>query len=779
MHKFILILFLANLAMAAEINDPLKNGSTGNVRGGRFSDNGWTTLSKTDAIEWQIPTAPNGKISFDVTGLYGSNTIFPNLDENGDEDMHYTLFNMYDQDPDDEWYGKVINGIKLWHNPYKAIMHVFGYVVGDQYKWQHGRFRLNVAAFNGGYDDDPHAFEIEYGPVDWQKDHTFHMELVWGEGKMEYFVDGQKMVSCDYSSFGEEYAPPHHALRLGSSLGCKGFGHQVPLDVTFSNFVFERYKDETAPHVVRCTPRDQKAKLDEYIAVIYDEAVKEFTPSIQPDVAGEFKQIGNTIVFDAEELMQPQTRYMVSLSNCKDAAGNVADPFEFTFETHQPFTTTVPLYGVFEYVDTNPLGTHMFEGPTQTKQITGFDDGDWWKIRMAPTEVGTWKTEINGKEISFECTPSNLYHVKRSEDNPYTFEKTNGEPWAWKGETSWRAFTHLLPLESRYKEYIDLRKSQGYTCVQSIVVSYINGDAFWANEGGTAFELFSDGKNYDKWNSDYYRWIDRRIEYANSQDMVPVILFTWAQEFVKFSDEQFKNFIEYLAARWSAYNIIWVLSGEYNEVYSENGLSPEVWKQHGHTLYNADPYKHLISLHPSGRGSSREFHAEPWFGFIMQQWPINYAQHIAEDRQYNLPVVNAEYAYADWHENDDVGRGAWQIFIKGGFYTAGFFHTFAPDKGGWDLEANAREQQAVQVLNEFMDTIPWWTMQPEGDRLTNGQEFLIYNEKGEELPLPNGDVIRFNPKTGKKAEPSTEHVIYISPVDNTPPMVVENISINE
>jgi hypothetical protein len=369
--------------------------------------------------------------------------------------------------------------------------------------------------------------------------------------------------------------------------------------------------------------------------------------------------------------------------------------------------------------------------------------------------------------------------VKRSEKNPYTFETTNGEPWAWKGETSWRAFTHLLPLESRYKDYLDLRKSQGYTCVQSIVVSYINGDAFWANEGGTAFEVHSGGKNYDKWNPGYYKWIDRRIEYANSIDMVPVILFTWAQEFVKFSDEQFKNYIEYLAARWSAYNIVWVISSEYNEVYSENNLSPEVWKQHGKTLYNADPYKHLISLHPSGRGSSKEFHAEPWFGFIMQQWPINYTQHIEEDLQYNLPVVNAEYAYAGYHDNDDVGRGAWQIFIKGGFYTAGFFHTFAPDKGGWDLEANAREQKAVQTLNEFIDTIPWWTMQPEGDRLSNGVEFIIYNEKGHDLALPDGLVQRIDPKTGDRADPTTEHVIYISPPDNTPPMIVETIMISE
>jgi len=780
MKKLIhILLFLSTTLFSSEINNSLLGSSTGSVHGGVFTSTGWTTTSSYDAIEWEIETATYGKVSFDVSGLYASNYVFPNVGKNGDEDIHYTLFNMYDLDPENEWYGKWINGTRQWHNPYKMIAHIFGYTPGDQYKWKHGRFRLNVAAFHGGYDDDPNAFEIDYGPIEWVKDHFYHIDIEWGAGKFVYKIDGNIKVECDYSSFGKEYDPPHHALRLGSSLGCKGFGHQVPIGVTFKNFAFDRYEDKNAPSVVRYYPNKEECKLDEFISIVYDEPIKSFTASIDPPISGSFVVIGNAIVFEQKELMEKNTKYTVT-AQASDAFGNTSEVRSINIATSDGYAMIVQKFGISEFVLKDRTDPIVFYGPSDSIKISCFDDGNWYKIRMAPTEIGTWTADINGERMSFECIESNLYHVKRSESNPYIFEKTTGKPWLWIGETSWRAFTSTIPFESRYKEYMDLRRSQGHTCVQSIVVSYINGDAFWSNEGGPAFDLSSGRKNYDKLNPDYYKWIDRRIEYANSIDIVPVIFITWAQEFVKFSNEQFKNYIEYLAARWSAYNIIWVISGEYNEVYSENNLSPEVWKQHGKTLYNADPYKHLISLHPSGRSSSKEFHDDSWFGFIMQQWPINYAQHITEDRQYDLPVVNAEYAYAGYHDNDDFRRGAWDIFTAGGFYTTGYYKTFAPDKGGYDIKANAAEQKAITVANNFIKSIPWWTMEPIGERkLSNGFELLYFSKNGDTVDPQDGVPVLIDTKTGTVSSGNGEHVIYVKQKDVFPPEKIGILHISE
>ncbi|MBN1466474.1 DUF4038 domain-containing protein [candidate division KSB1 bacterium] len=706
-----------------EIDDPLTTGSTvGRQGGGIYTEKGWKTETRWDHIQYDIETCSHGKIEFDVQGLYASNQVFPNeLYYQGqlisNEDMHYTLFNMWDRDESDEWYGKTINGIRQWHNPWKLLLHIFGYVEGDQWKWQHGRFRLNVSAYQGGYDDDPHAFELEYGPITWQKEHIYHVRLEWGHGQMSYYIDDQLYQHVDYSSFGTEYAPPYHSMRLGSAeSGCKGMEMQVPQQITYANFKFFRQSESSAPFVQDFTPGDNA----------------------------------------------------------------VERPFTASFSTGSADQRQVEKFGIFElaivapgisgnkYVDVSLRG--VFQGPTQRIEINGFwNGGDVYQVRMMPTEVGTWSYSLSGshsafdKSGSFTVTESNRKgHIHVNPDNPYTFIWDDGTPWMWKGETSWRLFTHLYPYESRFKEYIDLRHEQGFNVVQAIVVSYINGDAFWANEGGVAFQLTQSGKDYDRLNPGYFQWLDRRIEYMNSLGMAPVIFFTWAQEFVKFSEAQFAAFCDYMVARFSAYNVFWCLSGEHSEVYDDFGLLPSVWRQHGRHVAATDPYAHPITLHPGGKvRSSAEFGADEWFGFVMQQTPDFHAM-IARDRIYSKPVVNGEYAYAGWTEDDNSLRtGAWEIFTAGGYATAGFFTTFAPDKGGYDLNANAQQQQEMMVFHEFTQRLQWWSMQPNDALVSTGhciadpgREYVVYSRNGGSVELNlaavNGEIDMqwFNPRTG-------------------------------
>lgn len=786
--------FVADIVRAeyvVEINEAYAGGKTsGQVNGGTWTSEGWKTRTRNDYIQFDIKTCPYGRIEFDVKGLYASAAVFPNVDEKGEENMHYSLFTMWDRDINDAWYGKYPNGIQQWHNPWKMVAHIFGYVAGDPWKWQHGRFRLNVGAYWGGYEDDPHAFEVDYGPVPWQKDKVFHVKVEWGQGHMYYYIDDILYTHADYSSFGTEYAPPYHSMRLGSALGCKGISKmQAPLEITYLNFRFSRNEDLTPPEVVSFSPgnNSQEIPLDSYIAVSLNESIDPTTTmkavKILPPVDSQVKLTGNTLYFELSELLRPSTQYTVHVSTeLKDFAGNnLTQPFEATFTTRGSGDPVIEKYGIFElpivakgvtsnkYKDVTLRG--VFRGPTKTIEIDGFwNGGDIWKVRMAPIEVGTWTYSISGsrteftKSGSFKVVDSNRKgFIRQNPDHPFTFMWDDGTPWLWKGETSWRAYTQLLPFESRFKEYIDLRASQGFNAVQSIVVSYINGDAFWANEGGTAFELNNDGKNYDRLNPGYYQWIDRRIEYANSKGIVPVIFFTWAQEFVKFSDAQFRKFAEYMVSRWAGYNVIWCISGEYNEVYDEYGLAPSVYRQHGNTVYSKDPYKHLISLHPSGRGTSHEFVYDKWFGFSFQQWPIEYHKYILEDRSSgSKPVVNGEYAYADYHDNEDVRRGAWDIFTAGGFFTAGFFHTFAPDKGGWDPASAAQPQKELKLAMEFMGRTEWWDMNPHDELVTNaycladpGDEYVVYSRNGGSttinLSAVKGEthVQWLNPKTGE------------------------------
>ncbi len=751
-----------------EIDDPLTTGtSVGDVKGGTFTDGGWKTTGREDRIRYEIETCPYGKIEFDVQGLYASNDVFENIGYYRDiviEDMHYTLLAMFDADTDGSWFGKTMpeSGIKQWHNPYKMVAHLFGYVEGDQWKWKHGRFRLNVAAFTGGYDDDPQAFEIEYGPVEWRQDHTFHVVLEWGQGKMTYFIDGEEWVVCDYSSFGDLYAPPEHIIHLGGAVNERGLNTQVPKLITYSNFKFYRNQDNLPPQVVETSPKAGSTNnpLDSYIAINFNEGIDLEsalnTFQISPSVSGNLRSEGNTLYYDLSEMLQSEITYTVSVgTELMDKAGNhLEQPVQYQFTTGNTIPSMVKKYDILEIPIIAPgLGGNkylnyslkgVFQGPTKTIEIDGFwDGGDVWKVRMAPTQVGTWTYTISGNNSafsqsgSFECIESDSKgFIVKNPDHPYTFMYEDGTPWMWKGETSWRGMLSTVPYESRWKEYIDLRAEQGYNAVQFILVSYIRGDAFWANEGGTIFTVNSSGKNYDELNPEYFKWVDRRIEYALSKGILPVFLFTWAQEFVKFSQSQFENFSEYIVSRYAAYNVFWCISGEYNETYNEFGTPQSVWRHHGLHVKDIDPYDHLITLHPTGRTSSREFGHEDWFGFVMQQTGY-WHNDVKRDRVFNKPVVNGEYGYAGYNPDENIRIGAWEILTSGGFFTAGFFNTFAPDKGGWNLESNQHEQDMLAFTFDFMENTKWWAMEPRHDLVSNGhciaipgEEYIIYSQTG-------------------------------------------------
>ncbi|MDZ7369773.1 MAG: DUF4038 domain-containing protein, partial [candidate division KSB1 bacterium] len=787
-------LFMSLAGKAEEVLEISEDFSTkktvGKVNGGTWTSEGWKTLTVNDYIQYDIPTCSYGRIEFQVKGIWASNSVFPNVDWDGSENVHYSLFTMWDRDDNNVWYGQYPNGIRQWHNPWKVILHIFGYVVGDRWKWQCGRFRANIAALWGGYEDDPHAFEIDYGKVPWEKDKIFHVKLEWGQGHMYYYIDNQLYAHADYSSFGCQYAPPNHSMRLGSGLGCKGIWKmQAPVGITYLNFKFYRNTDITPPSVVGITPSSGSANvpLDSYISVTFNEPIDKNTIAtgikIIPPVSGQMKITGNTVFFELTELLKPETTYTIYVNKeIKDLSGNsLSSSIEAFFTTGPLDNQNVEKYGIFEVpiivkgLSGNKYTAYrlrgVFKGPTKTVEIDGFwNGGDIWKVRMAPTEVGQWTYTISGsipqfsKTGSFTVVDSNRKgFIRQNPQYPYTFMWDDGTPWLWKGETCWRAFTQLFPLEGRYKYYIDLRASQGYNAVQSIVVSYINGDAFWANEGGTAFELTSTGKNYDKINPAYFEWIDRRIEYANAKGIVPVIFFTWAQELVKFSDDQFRGYIKYLVARWAAYNVIWCVSGEYTEAIEEGKRTRSQFIDYGNIIYNSDPYKHIITLHPGGGKTSSEFVWEKWFGCSMQQWSLNFHQNILNDRaKAAKPVVNGEYAYADYHDNEDCRRGAWEIFTAGGFFTAGFYHTYAPDKGGWDPEANMQQQLELMWAMAFMEKTQWWKMSPNDALVNNGycladpgNEYVVYSRNGGPVTINLSavkgtlDMQWMNPKTNE------------------------------
>lgn len=813
---FFVMLFAPDL-FGQDINDPLINGSSiGSVNGGAFSSKGWTTQDNFSYIQYNIPTCAKGTVEFDVTGIYASNDVFRNcyidkymnLDCSPEAiDIHHQLFNMWDEDLSGSYWGST-----QWHNKDKCIIHIYGYTdASDLYKWRYFKLRLNVNALNGGYDDDPCSHEDpSIGPVNWTKDHIYHFKLSWGDGHMLLFLDGVLVKDWEYSNCGV-YAPPYHRMRLGSAIGAiKSGGFKCPIGTTYSNFTLTRDTDTIAPFVVSIEPLhdSRNVSIDSDILVTFSEPMDTASVRqalrIDPLENGRLSWNGSTLCFTPYSLLLPWTPYTVTISkSAKDLSGNVLQEQEYSvFVPGNWAPVAVPLYDQCDilristapasnpYVSTWLKG--VFTGPSKTITIDGFwDGGNKFRVRMAPVEVGHWSWAITSNDPSlaasgsFECVASANKGFITAQG--YGFRFSDGTEWQWKGDTSWRGYTALLPYSSRWKEYVDLRAGQGYTAMQSIVHSFINGNQFWQNEGGQCF-AGTDPADYDHLNPQYFRWIDKRLDYLAGKGMVPIMFFTWAQDYTEFTPDQFRQYVKYLVARYASRNVIWIICGEYNELAATQTPEFEDW---GRLVDTIDPYDHPTSLHPTGRTSSGEFGNSSWMNFIGQQTPYS-TRDVVRDRQYGKPVVNLELRYNYMPDygagpNDETRYELWEITTAGGYWTNGFTTVYAPDKMGWDPVALPDEQLVGKVLNEFLSSIPLSSMNPRtvatGNLLADENHYLWYNRNGGAVSITVSGAteelkaVWIDPKTGLRTSAgiasnglnnyvppqSSDMVLYIGP----------------
>ncbi|HNW88186.1 MAG TPA: DUF4038 domain-containing protein [Bacteroidales bacterium] len=726
-HIIATAILFATTLFAQNIDDSLIGSSHGIVSGGTFTDAGWKTKSVLDFIQYNVPTSSNGVVEFDVKGIEASNVVFPNCDVDkygnincAEDNVHYQLINFWDRDDSTEWWG-----VKQWHNPYKMYIQIYGYTYGDVDKWQHIEHRLNVCAYSGGYEDDPHAFGNPplYGPFNWNKDVVYHFKMTWGMGHFILYMNGSMIVDRDYSSFGCEYTPPYFSIRLGSAVlgGIKSGGLKCPVGITYSNFKFVVSSDVVPPSVIAMeyTKEEQKLSVTGDILVTFSKPMSlesiRTGISIEPVFPYVLEMSGNTICVRNIGILPNNTSYRLILSSTiKDLSGNLLDkPYVYNFVTNEAFPNILSLYTSHDFPIQFPNINYLtnFSGTFTSGDRTITLDGFWdnykiGKVRFSPDRVGTWTYNINGITGSFNCIASDskgFIHVSGTK-----FVHSDGTNWPWLGDTSWRLATMQFPYNGRFKNVVDVRAQQDYTAIQFIINSYINGLGFWKNEGGTCFDESNGAKNYDALNPEYFRWLDRRVNYAVEHGLVPVMFLSWAQEYALYSESQWTNYVEYVVGRYAAKNVVWIICGEYNELPNDfPGRTVAEFNIWGSLIKSRDPYNHPMSMHPSGRGSSAEFAGSQWMNFIGQQTPYA-ATAIGQDIGYGIPVINLEptYFYPDEYGSptttEQVRRQLYDIVKAGGYYTSGFYTTYAPDKGGYDIVALASEQHWVAVLNKLI-----------------------------------------------------------------------------
>ncbi|MGB3239459.1 MAG: DUF4038 domain-containing protein [Geitlerinemataceae cyanobacterium] len=464
-----------------------------------------------------------------------------------------------------------------------------------------------------------------------------------------------------------------------------------------------------------------------------------------------------------------------------------------TFDVNITDLDEVDRFGIFEksFTDTgsynNPYkdvtATVTWVQPNgETLELPMFwDNGDSWKMRFSPDEVGEWSWSINSNDAGLDgqsgiigvVASDNRGSIQAREDYPYHFQYQDGTPFYWFGDTNWRA-GKTDPSENLDRDsvfhYVDVRASQGFNYIHTNFGGGIMGNS---NDGGTHW-LGSAG---DKINPAYFQEIDTRVEYMNSKGITVGFMLEWAQGWDDYPEAERLRYADYIAARYSGYDVSFIVSGEYNET-----LNAQAYRNIAQELEASDPHDRMISMHATN--SVEVFADDPWMSFgDYQQIYGNLHDRLLQSRDHEKPVVNSEYAYYLRDSNgdgrvdkpnsatlEDIRHATWDIVMAGGYIVTGWGTTYLggqrdPGKFNPDDPRNDDWEEDVQYVREFFTDLEWWKLEPNDSLVSGpgteyalaepGEQYVAYTRDGNRVDLSLGNVPvetynvrRFDPRNG-------------------------------
>lgn len=430
------------------------------------------------------------------------------------------------------------------------------------------------------------------------------------------------------------------------------------------------------------------------------------------------------------------------------------------------------------------------EAKGKSYTVAAFWDGALkWKARFAPPAAGEWSYRsasadpgLNGVNGSMVCAAGGSRHgfVRVSEGRIRPgryFEYTDGTPFLWIGDTWWNWAKKGIRFSS-FQKLVDDRADKGFTVGQL----YFSGDG----------ELLD--KSFSHPDLEQIHKVEEMIAYANSRGITVWIHPWWGGKDLgeRVGTGNLKRWWRYTIDRLAAYNVIWVLAGEYN-MYNYSGLGLPFWNELGAMVQKEDPYRRIIGVHPTPGGwqggadapqwsTGEVLHNEPWLDYNQSQ--VGHAKW----RNEMIPlVVAADYARTPakpvvvtepWYEfvegdprAEDIRLGAWSAMLSGAAgHSYGGGHVWwahvpeAPsDQGEWPLHKafdtdtlNYPGAISIGFMARFLKGVEWWKLEPHPELVSNypakycaaipGSRLVVYARWGGVLKLdlrPSTDRDRF------------------------------------
>jgi hypothetical protein len=468
--------------------------------------------------------------------------------------------------------------------------------------------------------------------------------------------------------------------------------------------------------------------------------------------------------------------------------------------------------------------------------VTGFwDGGRTWRLRFAPPLAGTWKyvtqstdVGLNGRtgrltvtawsEVEKQENRSRRGIIQVATEGPRAgrhFVHADGTPFLWVGDTWWNWTKRGIEL-STFQRLVDDRVAKGFTVGQLFVAA--NG---WGRPSSLLNETF------DVLDVDHMQQVDRMIRYANERGLTVWVHPWWSRENLdrEAGPEKIRRWWRYLIHRLGAYNVVWVIAGEYN-LGNYGGLGLPFWKELGAMIDREDPYERIIGAHPTPPGWSGGDGAPQWStGTVLndETWLDYHQSQPGHGRWRNelIPdIVAADYRRVPakptvvtepWYEfvegnptGRDIRFGAWSAILSGAAgHSYGGGHVWrahvperpgGPDAWPQDLsfERNTLDYDgAVSMghLSRFLQRLEWWRLEPHPELLHEtadpycaavpGEEYVVYLRWGGGVKIdlrPSADADQFewtwfNPATGESGgtgQVSGGAIRYFSPPEDYP-----------
>lgn len=482
--------------------------------------------------------------------------------------------------------------------------------------------------------------------------------------------------------------------------------------------------------------------------------------------------------------------------------------------------TTVPLYGMFQTnfqhagTSSNPYtqitATVTFTQPTGSAvTIPMFWDGaSTWRVRFSPWLPGTWTWTIgsanlglNNKSGNFLCTPSaNKGSITTMANAPYHFAYQNGTPFWWFGETGWHSFgTNAAENLTRAAvlHYFDVRASQGFNALHSAILS--------ANDGGPGFGSIA----AETLNPAHWQEVDLRLDYLNQKGIVGGLVLAWSEQagsWYDFSAAARLRYARYIVARYSAYNVYFLVAAEWGLWDNGTNEAMQVFREIGNQMVSDDPHHRMVGIHAHITQAdpftqSEVFADDAWcsfgdyqqyFGGVSGLTPAtdasrdNLRNRLLAARDHGKPVLNTEYAYylrdsngdgivdkENSHNREEFRRATWVLTMAGGYFVTGFGTTYRgglSDPGPFnpDNPKNDVAEDDMKKVRDFFAPIEWWTLNPNDSLVTGagyhyclaapGQTYVVYSSGTTSASLSLGGVTpatyrvqRYDPRTGAYA----------------------------